>query len=63
MSNKKIIAILVENPNYQSLINFNNLLYEEILKEFKELYIIDFQNLIFFKKKKLIKKYISYLKI
>ena len=56
MSNKKIIAILVENPNYQSLINFNNLLYEEILKEFKELYIIDFQNLIFFKKKKINKK-------
>ena len=56
MSNKKIIAILVGNSNYQSLINFNNLLYEEILKEFKELYIIDFQNLIFFKKKKINKK-------
>jgi hypothetical protein len=56
MSNKKIIAILVDNPNYQSLINLNNLLYEEILKEFKELYIIDFQNLIFFKKKKINKK-------
>ena len=26
MSNKKIIAILVEDSNYQSLINFNNLL-------------------------------------
>jgi len=56
MSNKKIIAILVDNPNYQSLINFNNLLYKEILKEFKELYIIDFQNLIYFKKKKINKK-------
>ena len=56
MSNKKIIAILVEDSNYQSLINFNNLLYEEIIKEFKELYIIDFQNLIFFKKKKINKK-------
>jgi len=56
MFNKKIIAILTTSSNYQRTINFNSLLYREILKEFKELYIIDLKNLIFFKKKKINKK-------
>ena len=57
MLNKKIIAILTASSNYQGLINVNALLYGKILKEFKELYIIDLQNLILFKKKKLIKNH------
>ena len=52
MLDKKIIAILTTSSNYQGLINVNALLYKKILKEFKELYIIDLQNLILFKKKK-----------
>ena len=56
MFNKKIIAILTTSSNYQRTININSLLYREILKEFKELYIIDLKNLIFFKKKKINKK-------
>ena len=56
MFDKKIIAILTTSSNYQGLININNLLYSEILKEFKELYIIDLQNLILFKQKKTKKK-------
>ena len=56
MLNKKIIAILTASSNYQGLINVNALLYGKILKEFKELYIIDLQNLILFKKKKVNKK-------
>ena len=51
MFDKKIIAILTTNSDYQNLINTNILLYEEILIEFKELYIINLQNLIIFKKK------------
>ena len=56
MLDKKIIAILTTSSNYQGLINVNALLYKKILKEFKELYIIDLQNLILFKKKKINKK-------
>ena len=56
MSNKKIIALLTTSADYQMVININKLLYTEILKEFKELYIIDLQNLILFKKKIIDKK-------
>ena len=56
MFDKKIIAILTVSSNYESLININRLLHEEILKEFKELHIIDLQNLLLFKKKKNNKK-------
>ena len=52
MFDKKIIAILTTSSNYESLIYINRLLHEEILKEFKELHIIDLQNLLLFKKKK-----------
>ena len=57
MFDKKIIAILTTSSNYQGLIDINVLLYSKILKEFKELYIIDLQNLILFKKKKINKKF------
>jgi len=56
MLDKKIIAILTTSSNYQGLINVNGLLYRKILKEFKELYIIDLQNLILIKKKKVNKE-------
>ncbi len=56
MFNQKIIALITTSSNYQILININKLLYGEILKEFKELYIIDLQNLILFKKNKITKK-------
>ena len=52
MFNKKIIAILATTSDYQRIVNLNSLLYKEILKEFKELYIVDLKNLILFKKKK-----------
>ena len=52
MFNKKTIAILATTSDYQRIINLNSLLYKEILKEFKELYIVDLKNLILFKKKK-----------
>ena len=56
MFNKKIIAILATTSDYQRIVNLNSLLYKEILKEFKELYIVDLENLIIFKKKKINKK-------
>ena len=56
MFKKKIIAIITTHSNYQHIININSLLYDEILKEFKELYIINLQNLILFNKKKINKK-------
>ena len=56
MINQKIIALLTTSSNYQILININKLLYKEVLKEFKELYIIDLENLILFKEKKITKK-------
>jgi hypothetical protein len=56
MLNKKIIGILVTSSDYKIVININNFLYDKILKEFKELYIINLENLILFKKKKNNKK-------
>ena len=51
-THNKIIGILTTNNDYNSLINQNELLYEEIIKKFKYFYIIDLNKLLFFKKSK-----------
>ena len=50
--NKKIIGILTTSHDYNSVININEQLYEEIIKKFNYLYIIDLSKLLIVKKEK-----------
>ena len=48
--NNKIIGILTTSQNYDQVISMNEQLYEEIIKKFKHLYIIDLSKLLIVKK-------------
>ena len=56
MPKKIIIGIITTFEDYDSLLNLNKKLYDEICYEFGELYIINLKNITIFKKKHTLKK-------
>ena len=56
MIKKKIIGILTVANDCNIIIDINKRIYNELVDEFDEVYIINLKNLLFIKKKRLIKK-------
>ena len=56
MIKKKIIGILTVANDCNIIIDINKRIYNELVEEFDEVYIINLKNLLFIKKKRLIKK-------